>query len=211
MNIDESRMTGNDRLAAEAIHRKKETGYPFSKFAAEHNIPENRLHGMLNRWWVIISNCEKDASKALSSYRQRNEVEVLFDDFKNSLSGDRTKSHNDSALFGRLFLLFIATITAVKLRMMVNAIPGKERKWWNWKEFLRHSSTYGKCSFSCKYKDVYTAPTKGQRMIFNALGISYMWKGKIVTAKDSETVEAEADDDESGVNDIAQNMEPDKS
>lgn len=65
----------------------------------------------------------KDASKALSSYRQRNEVEVLFDDFKNSLTGDRTRSHNDSALFGRLFILFIAVITAVRLRMMVNAIP----------------------------------------------------------------------------------------
>lgn len=38
MNIDESRMTGNDRLAAEAIRLKKETVYPFSKFAADHNI-----------------------------------------------------------------------------------------------------------------------------------------------------------------------------
>ena len=162
-------------------------------------------------WWVIISNCEKDASKALSSYRQRNEVEVLFDDFKNSLTGDRTKCHNDQTLFGRLFVLFIAVTAAVKLRMMVNAIPGKERKWWNWKEFLRHASTYGKYSFSDKYKDVYTAPTKGQRMIFNALGISYMWKGKLVNVKDSETVEAEADEDESGVGDIALNMTSDES
>ena len=41
-------------------------------------------------------------------------------------------------------------------------------------------------------------------------GISYMWKGKLVTLKDSETVEAEACDDETGVNDIAQNMESDE-
>ena len=36
-------------------------------------------------------------------------------------------------------------------------------------------------------------------------------KGKLVSAKDSESVEAEADDDESGVSDIVQNMESDES
>ena len=58
---------------------------------------------------------------------------------------------------------------------------------------------------------MYTAPTKGQRMIFNTLSINYMWKEKLVTAKDGEAVEAEAVDDESGVKDIALNMESDES
>lgn len=203
-------LNASDSSFAEKYIIVKETPKRGRKVSVNQNAVDAFISGQAC-WWGIISNCEKDASKALSSYRQRNEVEVLFDDFKNSLTGDRTRSHGDSTLFGRLFILFVALIVAMKLRMMVDAIPGKERKWWNWKEFLRHSSTYGKCSFSGKYKDVYTAPTKGQRMIFNALGISYMWKGKLVTLKDSETVEAEACDDESGVNDIAQNMEPDES
>ena len=70
-------------------------------------------------WWVIVSICEKDASKALLSYGQRNEVEVVFDDFKNSLSGDRTKCHSDSTLFGRFFILFISVRLEVNLRMLM--------------------------------------------------------------------------------------------
>ena len=159
----------SDSSFAEKYIIVKETAKRGRKVSVSQEAVDAFISGQ-SCWWVIISNCEKDVSKALSSYRQRNEIEALFDDFKNSLTGDRTKAHNDQTFFGRLFIFFIAAITAVKLRMMVNAIPGKERKWWNWKEFLRHASTYGKC----KYKDVYTAPTKGQRMIFNTLGISYM-------------------------------------
>lgn len=55
--------------------------------------------------------------------------------------------HSEQTLLGRLFVLYIAVIAAVKLRMMVNAIPGKERKWWNWKEFLRHAATYASVHF----------------------------------------------------------------
>ena len=66
--------------------------------------------------------------------------------------------------------------------------------WWTWKEFLWPLSTYGRCSSFGKYKNEYTASTKGHRMIFNAFCISCMWKGKLAIANDSETVEAEVVD-----------------
>lgn len=62
MNTEETRKTGNDRLAAEAIQLKKETGYPFSKFASDHGIPENRLHGMLNRYRMKFGITERFGS-----------------------------------------------------------------------------------------------------------------------------------------------------
>ena len=65
-------------------------------------------------------------------------------------------------------------------------------------------NTYSKCHFASKYKDVYTSPTKGQRIIFNLLRIPYMWKGKKVSWLDSESVEMEAQTDESGAQDIAE-------
>ncbi len=189
-------LSGSDSSFAEKYIIVKETPKRGRKVSITRKAVDAFISGQ-SCCWVIISNCEKNAAKALSAYRQRNEVELLFDDFKNSLTGDRTRCHNDSTFFGRIFLLIISVIVSVRLRAMVNAIPGKNRKWWNWKEFLRHSSTYGKCSFSHKYKDVYTAPTKGQRMIFNALNISYMWKGKLVNKNDSDKVEAEAFDEDS--------------
>lgn len=56
---------------------------------------------------------------------------------------------------------------------------------------------------------VYTALTKCQRFIFNSLIFSYMRKGKLTAAMDSETVEAEAVDAEAGIQDIALDMLPD--
>ena len=41
-------------------------------------------------------------------------------------------------------------------------------------------------------------------MIFNLLRIPYMWKGKNVSWLDSESVEMEAQSDESGAQDIAE-------
>ena len=153
-------------------------------------------------YWVILTNCEKDAASALESYRRRNAVEILFDDFKNTLDGDRTRSHSPQTMLGRLIVIFLSTILVSQLRRTVEAIPGKDRRWWNWKEFLRHAASYSKCHFAGKYNDVYTSPTKGQRMIFNLLRIPYMWKGKKVSWADSEEVEKDAQTDESGTQDI---------
>ncbi|MBR1919088.1 MAG: hypothetical protein IJ831_05630 [Spirochaetales bacterium] len=160
---------------------------------------------------MILTNCEKDASRALVSYRRRNDVEILFDDFKNTLDGGRTRSHSPDALLGRIFVIFLSTILVSQLRRTVEAIPGKDRRWLNWKEFLRHAASYSGCHFSGSLNDVYTSPHKGQRMIFNLLKIPYMWKGRKVSWTDSEDVEKDAKNDEDGVLDIAATTATDQS
>ncbi len=127
----------------------------------------------------------------------------FFDDFKNTLDGRRTRRCSPDALLGRIFAIFLSTILVSQLRCTVEATCGKDRRWWNWKEFLRHAASYSKCHFSGSLNDVFTSPTKGQRMIFNLLKIPYMWKGRKVSWTDSEDVEKDAENDEDGSPDIA--------
>ena len=144
-------------------------------------------------YWVILSSVEKDASACLRQYRERNNIELHFDDLKNATDCRRLRTHNERTMVGRLFVSFISLILISRLRSAVSEIPAKERRHWNWKEILSHSASYGKCIFSGRYKDVYTAPNKGQRMIFNALGISYYWKGKLIDKAEGKDI---CDDDE---------------
>ena len=57
-----------------------------------------------------------------------NEVKVLFDDFKNYLTDGKARIHKDSAFFGRLLILFITKILALKMRMEIKVIPNKEKE-----------------------------------------------------------------------------------
>lgn len=143
-------------------------------------------------YWVIVSSVEKDAGRCLRMYRERNNAEVHFDDLKNAIDCGRLRVHNGRTLDGKLFVSFIALILISRLRDDLSKIPGKEIRYWNWREVLAYSSSYGKCSFRGKYKDVYTVPTKGQRQIFKALGIPYYWRGELVNEVD----ESEAGNDE---------------
>jgi hypothetical protein len=46
-------------------------------------------------YWVLISTAAKTASTALEQYRERNGVELYFDDEKNLLDLKRLKNHNE--------------------------------------------------------------------------------------------------------------------
>jgi Transposase len=132
-------------------------------------------------YWVLLSNTEKDAATALSHYRMRNDIELQFDDLKNSIDCNRLRTHSESTMKGKIFICFLSLIVLNELKKEVSAIPPQDRKYWNWKEILAKVSTYGKCKFTNKYKDVYTVPTKAQRMLFRALKIDYVWKGEKVS------------------------------
>ena len=43
---------------------------------------------------------------------------------------------------------------------------------------LAKVETYSKAHFNGKYKDIFTTPTKTQRMVFDLLGIKYIYKGE---------------------------------
>lgn len=120
---------------------------------------------------VLISTSAKTASEALKQYRERNGVELYFDDEKNLLDLRRLKNHNEQTIRGKIFVTFISLILLAQLRKMVNAVKAKKRRYWSEHDMLRKVETYAKIHFVGKYKDVYTTPTSAQRII------DYEYKG----------------------------------
>ena len=45
-------------------------------------------------YWVILTNCEKDAALALKAYKERSRVEQSFDNLKNELDMYRLRTHS---------------------------------------------------------------------------------------------------------------------
>lgn len=137
-------------------------------------------------YWVLYTNAEKDPSAALFAYRQRNDIELLFDDMKNIIDCNRLRVHTEQVMQGRLFINFITLVVLTALKERIKLIPAKERKHWNYREILDKVNTYSKIHYRGKYKDVYTVPTKAQRLIFDLFGIEYSWKGKLINEGDSD-------------------------
>lgn len=129
-------------------------------------------------YWVLMGTEKKDASRALSEYRDRDGVELGFDDLKNLLDLNRLRSHSDATVRGKIFVNFIALIILSSLRRTVDAIPEKDRKYWSESDMLDKVETYSKVHFTGKYKDIFTTPTKTQRLVFDLMGIKYVYKGE---------------------------------
>lgn len=138
-------------------------------------------------YWVLMSTSEKDTRKALLAYRDRNDVEVSFDDVKNAEDMRRMRNHNEKTIKGKMFVVFIALILLTKLRMEVQKVAPKERHYWSERDFLEKVDTYTRIHFENKYKDVYTVPTSAQRDIFDFFDLEYCHKGQCVNAKQNDT------------------------
>lgn len=147
---------------------------------------DRALQAYLNNdscYWILMSNVEKDARKALKSYRERGGVELAFDDMKNLLDLNRLRSHNEHTVKGKIFVNFLAQIILSKLRKTVDAIPVKERSYMSETDMLDKVETYTRIHFNGKYRDVFTTPTKTQRTIFDLLKIKYEYKGEELNAE----------------------------
>lgn len=129
-------------------------------------------------YWVLLSTAAKTASVALEQYRERNGVELYFDDEKNLLDLRRLKNHNEQTVKGKIFVTFVSLIILACLRKWVNQVGKKKRRYWSELDMLRKVETYAKVHFKGKYKDVYTTPTQAQRLVFDIFGIPYMFRGK---------------------------------
>jgi transposase len=134
-------------------------------------------------YWVLISTSAKTAAQALEEYRERNGVELYFDDEKNLLDLRRLKNHNEQTIKGKIFVTFVSLIILARLRKMVDQVDKKKRKYWSEHDMLRKVETYAKVHFEGKYKDVYTTPTSAQRLVFDIFGIPYTFKGKVSTSE----------------------------
>ena len=129
-------------------------------------------------YWVLMGTEKKDAPEALAEYRDRDGVELGFDDLKNLLDLNRLRSHSDATVRGKIFVNFIALIILSALRRTVDVIPEKDRRYWSESDMLDKVETYSRVHFTGKYKDIFTTPTKTQRLVFDLLGIKYVYKGE---------------------------------
>jgi transposase len=131
-------------------------------------------------YWVIISNCEKDAKKALQAYRARSRVESAFDDLKNELDMKRIRTHNKDTMRGRVFVQFLALIITSQIRATLDEAwdkrletPKDDRlsRRYSLSELMLRLGSYRATRFTGSYGQVVSTPTKAQREIFTAFGI----------------------------------------
>jgi transposase len=131
-------------------------------------------------YWVILTNCEKDASQALQAYRSRSGVEQSFDDMKNELDMGRLRTHNADTMRGRILVQFLALILTAHIRVTFEAAWDKREEVCKDNRLTRHYSlrelmlrlgSYRKTRFKGRYGEVVSTPTKAQREIFTAFGI----------------------------------------
>ena len=128
----------------------------------------------ISGYWCIHTSAEKDARKALSAYRKRSSIEQLFDDLKNTLDCNRLRVHTKEAMQGRLFIQFVALILLTELKRMIKEHSKEISKYGSGhRQVLGRVASYSRVTFKGKYKDLFTAPTKGQEEIFTAFGIRF--------------------------------------
>lgn len=124
-------------------------------------------------YWVLYTDLEKDAFTALGDYRDRNFIEAGFDDLKGSTDARRLRVHYDRSLYGRIFIRFCAQVLRTQLRSEIAAFSQETRKYASSPDaLLRRVRMHSRVSCSGRYKSQCTVMTKGQRLIFKALGIS---------------------------------------
>jgi transposase len=133
-------------------------------------------------YWVIVTNCEKDAAKALFAYRERALVESQFDDMKNDLDMERLRTHGPDTMRGRVFVQFLALVLCAQIRTMLDDawakradVPKDVRlsRRYPLSEMMLRLGSFRQTSFSGKHSNVVSAPTKAQREIFTAFGIDW--------------------------------------
>jgi transposase len=186
--LDASEPIKNNQSYYERYFEVKETPKRGRKVLLKDQEVQDFINGQ-SGFWVLYTNAEKDPVKALHAYRQRNDIELLFDDMKNLIDCNRLRVHTDKVMQGRLFVNFITLIILTALKELINLIPPKQRKHWNYKEILDKVNTYSKVHYRGTYRDVYTVPTKAQRLIFDLFGVEYSWKGKLVNEGDRDPFE----------------------
>lgn len=185
-----------EKFVKEYITRKKELeeGKPNEKHKAFYDkyftvskkgrggkihVKDNRpLSEILNEklfgYWVLYTDMEKDGIKALIMYRERVFIEAGFDDLKGATDMKRLRIHKTESVYGRLFIQFCAQILRTELRNKIRSFDAETKKYASSPDtLLKRVKSYSKVKFSGKYKAQYSAPTKGQRLIFKGLGIDF--------------------------------------
>jgi len=121
-------------------------------------------------YWVVLTNFEKDAKKALPLYRQRACVEQHYDDLKNELDMMRLRTHRKETMAGRVFTHFVALIILQQLRAMIED-SGLQNGSFTPSLMLKRVDAYSRIRFASTGRVMYSTMTKSQRDIFKAFGL----------------------------------------
>ncbi|MDA3835338.1 MAG: transposase, partial [Spirochaetales bacterium] len=178
-DLEDGRMLKSREYLYERYFEVKETPKRGRKVILKEKEVDAYISGH-SGYWLLLSTNEKDTARALFQYRQRNNIELHFDDMKNLMDCNRIRVHSEDVMQGRVFINFLTMIVVTELKRFIASIPAKERKYWNHKMILHKVATYSRIHYKGKYKDVFSVPTKSQRLIFDLFGIKYNWKGKMV-------------------------------
>lgn len=131
------------------------------------------LKEMTPGYWVLYTDLEKDAFTALGDYRDRNFIEAGFDDLKGSADAGRLGVRYDRSVYGRMFIQFCSQVLRTQLRAGIAGFDHETRKYAaSPDELLRTVRMYSQVSYKGRYRSQFTTLTKGQGLIFKALGIS---------------------------------------
>jgi transposase len=68
----------------------------------------------------------RDATEILDIYRDKDGVEKVFDDIKNSQDGKRLGVQSRETMEGKMFVVFLASILMSEIRQRMKACDGKE-------------------------------------------------------------------------------------
>lgn len=123
-------------------------------------------------YWVLYTDMEKDWVTALDDYRDRGFIEAGFDDLKGATDAKRLRVHYSKSVFGRIFIQFVSQILRTYLRGKAKSFDEGTQKFASSpSSILTRVRSYSKVKYSGRYKAQFTQATKGQRLIFKALGI----------------------------------------
>ena len=119
--------------------------------------------------FVLISNFEKDALKALDTYRNKDVVEKCFDDLKSEEDCNRLRMHSDHLAQVKMFLCFLSLILRSELANKIR--NSKELNMLGVPRILQEMNTMREVTVEHRYRHAITEPTRIQQMILDVMGI----------------------------------------
>ncbi len=131
----------------------------------------NKINKYISKFgcFTIITNQNNlDKQQVLDNYRQKDNVEKMFDIVKNEIDGNRLRTHNDKTTSGKLFIRFIALILYAEISRTMK--DKKMFKKFSIKELIAELKKLKKTEIK-KDKKIFSELSKSQKVIFKAFGI----------------------------------------
>jgi hypothetical protein len=123
-----------------------------------------KMHPFGTLTLVYKTNTVKTPEELYGIYKQRNEIEMMFDSYKNFLEADKTYMQNRYVLEGWLFVNFIAMIAYYKLynrlrlAKLLNKVSPKDVLTWSqsvYQHRFSETNEWKRSEFSSKYKQIF--------------------------------------------------------